>query len=166
MEIYADKVLKLKSAYHCTYRQISNVNFTTEVVSLSSCELLLAVLVYMQKQQKCSHKAWHIHIEIVSNACSKISFKDPQREKAPLNKTPVLSESMNMDIWVVGSSNQLFITGSYTETKLSKNKADTDKTAFFVIGPFCTSHSICLNIGFWEGSFVWICYAFNCSAFN
>ena len=33
-------------------------------------------------------------------------------------------------------------------------------------GPFCTSHSICLNIGFWESSFVWICYAFNCSAFN
>ena len=37
-----------------------------------------------------------------------------------------------MDIWVVGSSNQLFITDSYTETKLSKNKVDTDKTAFFV----------------------------------
>ena len=25
---------------------------------------------------------------------------------------------MNVDIWVVGSSNQLFIRGSYTETKL------------------------------------------------
>ena len=46
-------------------------------------------------------------------------------EKAPLNKTPALSESMNMesmnmDIWVVVTPNQLFITGSYTETKLSK----------------------------------------------
>ena len=26
----------------------------------------------------------------------------------------------NMDIWVVGTSNQLFIRGSYTETKFSK----------------------------------------------
>ena len=41
-------------------------------------------------------------------------------EKAPLNKTPALSESMNMDIWVVGTPKQLFTTGSYTETKLSK----------------------------------------------
>ena len=61
---------------------------------------------------------------------------------------------MDMDIWFVGTSNQLFITGSYTETKLAKNKVDTGKTAFIVIDPFCASHSICLNIGFWEGSFV------------
>ena len=31
--------------------------FTTQVVSLNSCNLLLAVVVYMQEQQKCSHKA-------------------------------------------------------------------------------------------------------------
>ena len=74
----------------------------------------------MQEQQKCTHKAWHIHIEIVSNGCCRISFKDTHMEKAPLNKTPALSESMNMDIWVVGTPKQLFITGSYTETKLSK----------------------------------------------
>ena len=94
--------------------------FTTQVVSLNSCDMLLAVLVYMQKQKKCSHKAWHIHIEIISNGCSRISFKDTQRKKAPLCKTPALLESMNMDNWVVGPSNQLFIIGSYTETKLSK----------------------------------------------
>ena len=58
-------------------------SFTTQVVSLNSCNLLLTVLVYMQEQQKCSHKAWHIHIEIVSNGCSRISFKDTHREKAP-----------------------------------------------------------------------------------
>ena len=29
-----------------------------------------------------------------------------------------------------------------------KNKVVTGKTLFFVIVPFCTSHSICLNIGF------------------
>ena len=42
-----------------------------------------------------------------------------------------------------------------------KNKAATGKTAFFVIGSFYNPHSICLNISFWEGSFVWVCYAFN-----
>ena len=69
---------------------------------------------YMQEQQKCTHKAWHIHIEIVSNGCCRISFKDTHMEKAPLNKTPALSKNMNM------APNQLFITGSYTETKLPK----------------------------------------------
>ena len=29
-----------------------------------------------------------------------------------------------------------------------KNEVVTDKTAFFVIGPFCTHHFICLNTGF------------------
>ena len=60
-------------------------SFTTQVVSWNSCGLLLAVLVYMQEQQKCPHKAWYIHIEIVSNGCSRIIFKDTHREKAPLN---------------------------------------------------------------------------------
>ena len=119
----------------------------------------------MQEQQDCFHETWHIRIEIVSNGCSRISFKDAHREKAPSNKTPALSESMNMDIWVVGTTNQLFVTGSYTEKNFSKN-VDTCKTAFFVIGQFCTPHSICLNIGSWELSFVWICYACNRSTFN
>ena len=30
-----------------------------------------------------------------------------------------------------------------------KNTVDTGKTTFFVIDPFCTPHSICLNIGQW-----------------
>ena len=47
-----------------------------------------------------------------------------------------------------------------------KNKVVFGKTPFFVIGPFCTHHSICLNIGFWYGSFVWKWYTFNLSAFN
>ena len=33
-------------------------------------------------------------------------------EKAPSNKTPTPSKSVNMDIYVVGTSNQLFIQGS------------------------------------------------------
>ena len=63
---------------------------------------------------------------------------------------------MNMDNWIVGTSNQLFRRGSYSETKIFiKIKVVTGKTPFFVTGAFCTPHSICLNIGFWQGSFVW-----------
>ena len=41
---------------------------------------------------------------------------------------------MNMDIWVVGTVNPLFIRHSYTEIKVV-----IDETQFFVIGPFCNS---------------------------
>ena len=39
-------------------------------------------------------------------------IKDTHREKASSNKTPALTKSRNMGIWVVGTSNQLFIRGS------------------------------------------------------
>ena len=38
--------------------------------------------------------------------------KDTHREKAPSSKTPALRKSTNMDVWVVGILNQLFIRGS------------------------------------------------------
>ena len=41
-----------------------------------------------------------------------INFKDTHREKVLLNKTPALTKSTYMGIWVVGKSNQLFIRGS------------------------------------------------------
>ena len=40
---------------------------------------------------------------------------DNHRENALTNKTQVLMKSMNMAIWVIGTLNQLFIRGSYTE---------------------------------------------------
>ena len=39
-------------------------------------------------------------------------LKNSHREKAPSNKTQAFTKSVNMDIWVVGTSNQLFIRGS------------------------------------------------------
>ena len=39
-------------------------------------------------------------------------LKDIHREKAPSNKTPALTKSKNMDIWVAGTTNKLFIRGS------------------------------------------------------
>ena len=47
-------------------------------------------------------------------------LKNTHREKAPSNETAGLIKSTNMGIWVVGTTNQLFIRGSYTETKFSK----------------------------------------------
>ena len=47
-------------------------------------------------------------------------LKNSHREKAPPNETQALTKSMNMDITVVGTLNQLFKRGSYTEVKFSK----------------------------------------------
>ena len=40
------------------------------------------------------------------------SFKDTHREKIPSNKFPAPTECTNMGIWVIGTSNHLFIRGS------------------------------------------------------
>ena len=47
-----------------------------------------------------------------------LDVKDNHRKNTPSNK--VLTKSMNMRIWEIGSSNQLFKRGSYTENKFSK----------------------------------------------
>ena len=39
-------------------------------------------------------------------------FKNIHREKAPSNKSPALTKNTNVGIWIVGTSNQLFIRGS------------------------------------------------------
>ena len=43
-------------------------------------------------------------------------------KKIPSNKALTLLKIMNMDIWVVGALNQVFIRGSKTETKFLKKK--------------------------------------------
>ena len=72
-------------------------------------------------------------------------IKHTHKEKVPWNKTPARTKGMNMDIWLVGTSNHVFLRGSYTETKISKNKVVTRKIRFYVIGQFCSPRSICLN---------------------
>ena len=39
-------------------------------------------------------------------------IKDTHREKAPWKRLQSFTESMNMDIWIVGTSKQLFLRGS------------------------------------------------------
>ena len=74
-------------------------------------------------------------------------------------------KSMNMDIWIVGTSNQFFVRDSYTEIFFSKNKVVTGKTPFFC-EKLCTPHSIYLNITFWQSSLVWKRCVFNFTTFN
>ena len=52
------------------------------------------------------------------------------------------------------------------EQIFQKNKVVTGKTLLFVVGPFCSRHSICLNIGFWQSSFKRKWCVFNLSGFN
>ena len=61
-------------------------------------------------------------------------YKDTRGKNAPSNKIPPLTKSTNMGIWVVG---KVFLRGSLTETKFTKNIIVTGKTPFLLIGPFC-----------------------------
>ena len=122
-----------------------------------------------QKDRECLYHFWKEQCRVLyTTEISKFSgfVKDTHRGKTPSNKTPALKESTNMNIWVVDTSNQPFVKGSSAETKFPKNKVVTCKTPFFLRGPFCTYHSICLKIGFWYGSFLCKWYVFNLSAFN
>ena len=47
---------------------------------------------------------------------------NPHSKNAPSNKTQKITESINMEIWEVGTMNQLFLRGYYTEIKFSKKK--------------------------------------------
>ena len=47
-------------------------------------------------------------------------IKDTHRENTPSNKTHVLTKTVIIDIWVVGTLNQLFVIGCYTQIYLKK----------------------------------------------
>ena len=63
----------------------------------------------------------------------------------------VLQRFQKVSIWTFGWL-VYQINSIYEFPKLKQNfrkrEVVTGKTPFFVIGPFCTPHSICLNIGF------------------
>ena len=67
MEVYLKKARKIKSAYRCTFKQITDIKVF--LVSLNSCDLFL------------SGKTWHIGIKIISNGSSKVSFVSLLRKK-------------------------------------------------------------------------------------
>ena len=60
--------------------------------------------------------------EFLSHKVADRLYLSYSQGKALSNKASALTKSMNMDIWVGVTSNQLFIRGSYTETNFSKKK--------------------------------------------
>ena len=54
-EVYANKALKICISLHLQ-ADLQHKSFTTQVVSFNSCDLFLAVFMYMQEQQNCSHE--------------------------------------------------------------------------------------------------------------
>ena len=67
-------------------------------------------------------------------------------ETGTSNKTTVFMKSMNMDIWIVDASNELFIRSSYAKTRFSKKQSRYWQNS--VLRPFCTPYSTCLKNGF------------------
>ena len=57
---------------------------------------------------------------------------------------------MNMYIWVIGTLNQLFVRGFYTQIKFSKknNEIVSGKNSFFVIGSFVLPIQFVLTLAF------------------
>ena len=64
---------------------------------------------------------WYFLTSLLVIEMSKL--EDTYSERARSNKTPTLTKWMNMDNRVAGTSNQLFIRGSFTETKFSKESS-------------------------------------------
>ena len=61
-------------------------------------------------------------------------------------------------MWLARTWDQLFMRRSYTQkNKFFLKTGVIGKTPVFVIALFCTRYSIFVNIGFWQGSFVWKC---------
>ena len=68
--------------------------------------------------------------------------------------------------WRPTNVSWVFIRGPYAVANVQRSKVVSCKNPFFVIGPFCTTHSVCLKISFWQGSFVWKLWVFKRSTFN
>ena len=75
--------------------------------TLIDCYILLVRVVSINGRTK---------VNLQKHCC----IKDTHKKKAPSNKTPALTKITNTGIWLVGTSNKLFIRDSYTETRFSK----------------------------------------------
>ena len=74
----------------------------------------------------------------------KYLLKDTHREKALSNKTPAFKESMNMDIWIVGTSINSLNQVLTMKRNFEKDDAVTGKNSVLcdrsiLYSPFCLS---------------------------
>ena len=82
--------------------------------------LRLSLLYYAYKS--CKSYTYKMDPIYKQKKLKSLTEKETCREKLPSKNTRALSKGMNIDIWVVGTSNQRFMRGSYTETKFSKEE--------------------------------------------
>ena len=88
--------------------------------------------------------------------CIQINFKDTGK-KHPKVKLQCFRKVWIWTFgWLVHQVNSIYEVPNLKQN-FRKRKVVTNKTLFFVIGQFCTPLSICLNIGFWQSSFVRKC---------
>ena len=126
---------------------------------LLSNQRLCITLLYLWVEQHFNHGRKLVSLKEMIGM-----FKDTHRKNAPSNKTPVLTKSMKMDNWVVGTSNQLFSKRFLNWNKnFQKNKVVPKLLSF---GTFGTLHSICFYIGLRYGCFVWKRCVFNLGSLN
>ena len=71
--------------------------------------------------------------------------------KSISNESPALTKSMNVNIWFVRTSNQLFMRFLYWN-KIFEKKISYWKNVALCDSSILYSSYYCLNIGFWKGS--------------
>ena len=75
-------------------------------------QLLISEVTRLVKYSCVTSEQGNNAIQIQIKFTAFTSLKILTGKKAPLNKTPTLSKSKNMDIWMVSTSNRLFIQDS------------------------------------------------------
>ena len=91
-------------------------------------------------------------------------LKDTYREKAPPNKTRLLTRGTNVNIWGAGTSNQLFIKDS--ETKFQNSKLVTVQDSVLCGRSTLYRLFYLSSHWFWQASFAWKWCIFNLSTIN
>ena len=61
--------------------------------------------------------------ETINGIINDLEIKDTQWKNIVSNRTQVVTKTIDMGIWVVGTLIQIFIKSSYTETKFSKKES-------------------------------------------
>ena len=117
----------------------------------------MKLLVYWYYMRASTYSKWNLfYNSIILYFFSCNLHMETNREKALIK----LQRLKKVQIWAFRSLvHQL-------KQNFQNNKVVTGETPFFVISPFCSHRSICLNIGTWYCSFVWKWCALNLISFN
>ena len=148
----SDVLIKVFSSFMFFRRYFSKDFDHSHRTTTSKKNPLCLLLFFMAVITSCYYEK--IRTTMCTAMVSLYLLKVTDREKAPSNKTPALTKSTNLGISAFDTLNH------------QRSKVVTSKTPSFVIGSFCSHHSICLNIGFSHVTFVWKWCVFNLGAFN